>query len=246
MTDFLSDGSEIERAINNTHKIILSLKNEYYKFLKPRVKADDYGGYRPTLPIIPEAQILFESTNKKSVRGELEILLRKKIIRQFYVDLPDFPSERFFMLFHDYIDQFKSVGSQLATDFADKVLEKHLKFIISETELKKFGFNDENIREMVQMHILYITENHSYHIGLPNGTPFTMSVNSGRREIISYLKRCPNAKKMSVLSRNINDSLYYGEFHFKSLLGIGVISLQQARSPLDDKVSLVYDPYSKK
>lgn len=244
--DFLSDGSEIEKFINSTHKIIANLKDDYFRFVKPRLKADDYGGYRPTPPIFPEAQILLESTNKKSVRTEIEVLLRKKIIRQFYVNLPDFPSERFFMMYDDYVSQFKSVGVQIITNFADKVLNKHQKYIISTKELNNFGFNEDNIREMVQLHLLYIAPNKSYFIGLPNGTAYNESENYGRKEIINYLKHCPNAKRQNLLARNIDKSLYYTEFHYKSLLGIGVLSLHQASNPLDDKVSLVYDPYQKK
>ena len=241
--DFLSSQPEEEISfVNETHKIIWKLHEEYFKYVRPRMKVDGYGGYRLTPPIIPESHILFEATNKKTLRQEIEILIRKKIIRSFNVDIPQFSSERYFMLMNDYTDQIKSQGSQVATNFADRVMPDHVKTTITEDELKKHGFNDKDIIDLVRIHVLYI-ESGGYRIGIPAGMAFMESISSGRKDIVSYLKKVPDALKSDVERRYVDSSIYYGSFHTKSLIGLGVIKVIKNPSR-EDRYHLVYDPYA--
>ena len=243
--DFLSSDDSGEensmKIINKTHKLFLKLRNEYYSFVRPQLK-NDYGGFRLTQPIIPESHLLAETTNKKTIRQEIELLIRKKIIRSFPLESPQYPNERYFMLMSDYISQIKTQGSQVATDFADKVIPNHIKTTITTEELKSFGFSQNDIIELTRIHLLYIHGN-EYTIGIPAAAAFLQSITEGRKGVVSYLKRMPDAIKTEVERRTVDGSIYYSSFHTKSLYGLGVITFIKTPAR-EERIRLVYDPYS--
>ena len=248
MEDFLSSpipGEEEtpKKPINKTHELILKLHSEYYNYVRPKL-TNNYLGFKLSLPIIPESHLLADTTNKKSLRNEIEQLIRKKIIRSFQMGNPPFSSERFFMLMNDYINQVKSQGSQIATDFADKVIPNHIKTTIPEKELISFGFNKEQIIDLTRIHLLYIN-NDEYVIGIPAGTAFFQSISDGRQGVVAYLKRMPDSPRFDVEKKIIDGSIYYSSFHTKSLYGLGVISFRKSASG-EERVHLIYDPYTGK
>ena len=221
----------------------MKLHSEYYNYVRPKL-TDNYLGFKLSLPIIPESHVLADATNKKSLRQEFEQLIRKKVIRSFQNGNQPFASERFFMLMNDYISQIKSQGSQIATDFADKVIPNHIKSSITSEELNKFGFNKDQIIELTRIHLLYI-DNKEYIIGIPGGTAFLQSISDGRKGVVAYLKRMPDAPRSDVEKKIIDGSIYYSSFHLKSLLGFGVISYIKSANG-EERVHLIYDPYAGK
>lgn len=241
-----SSGGESNYAIlNHTHQLILQLRESFFQRVKPNPKLKVL-----PQPIILEAQLMQATSDKFSLRNEIELLIRKRIIRCFYINLSSYGNERYFMLESDYLEQLENEKSENIQRFKD-FIDSH-NFIsptISTKTLESHSFSREDISFFVNKKILLLNteRGQEYLIHVPSSGKVVRSISEGRRVLVTYLSHQKNkiADKLNIESHNIESSVFYAEFHCQELLGIGVFEeIKIPNRPV--QLLLKFNPYTPK
>ena len=72
---------------NTAYKKIIELINSFSSYVRPRVNQNDYGGMALPPPIILESHLFYVSSNLMTLRGEIDYLIRNRVIRAFNLGL---------------------------------------------------------------------------------------------------------------------------------------------------------------
>jgi hypothetical protein len=198
-------------------------------------------------PIVLEAQLMELTSDKRSLRGELELLVRRRVVRSFCLDLPGFPSERYFVLEIDYVDQLELMRDTIVDKFLRDVARQRIAPTVRHNELEAAGFADSDIRQLVACKCLLIRSGGVFQFALPSAGAALASVAEGRKTLVSYVKRLPAkiAERQQVERRPIDGSIFYAEFHVQELIGVGVFEVV-ATQGRPERIHLAYDPYATK
>lgn len=243
--EYVSDDSNSNYEIlNPTHQLFLSLRDKFYSRIKPIIIKSQK---ELSSPIVLEAQLNQATNNPINLRSEIEILIRKNIIRCFHLNLSKYGTERYFMLEIDYRDQLQRMKDEKVDFFLNFVISKnHISPTISTEMLKSNNFTQDHITYLVNKKVLLLNigKGQQYVVSVPSSEPIVQSVSKGRRSLVSYLNRQKDkiVEKLNVERQNIEGSIFYAEFHCQELLGIGVFEeLQIPNRPI--QILLKYDPY---
>lgn len=238
------DDSSNYEIVNSTHQLFLSLRDKFYSRVKP-VSIKRHTDL--SSPIVLEAHLCQSSSNLITLRNEIEILIRKNIIRCFNLNLSKYGTERYFMLEIDYRDQLQRMNDERVSCFLNFILNKnHISPMISEKMLKSNHFTTDDIIYLVNKKILLLNtgKGQQYILAVPSSGPIVQSISKGRRALVSYLNHQKDkiAEKSNVEKQNIEQSIFYAEFHCEELLGIGVF--EEIKIPNRAiQIILKYDPY---
>lgn len=237
-----SESSDFE-YVNQTHENIMNLRERFYSRVKPKEHMIYQGNPLPS-PIITEAQLMECSSNIQQLGSELEQLIRMKIIQQFELKLANNQNERFFMLVIDYIDSIERFGNKTGIKFVEKIFRKSIAPCVSKKKLEEAGFNEEEIKELVNIKVLLLRGNSEYNLYIPYVSIVISSIENGRKFLVNYLnkKKCKVADRNDVERQTIDDSIFFAEFHVQELLGIGVFEKIHINNR-PEQLSLAYNPY---
>lgn len=238
------DDSSNYEILNSTHQLFLSLRDKFYS----RVKSSFIRSKKIlSSPIALEAQLCQASNNSIALRSEIEVLIRKNIIRCFNLNLSKYGTERYFMLEIDYRDQLQKMNDETVNFFLNFIIrQNHISPTISAKMLESNNFSQSDINYLVNIKVLLLNtgKGQQYILSIPSSGPIIQSISKGRRSLVSYLNHQKDkiAEKFNVERQNIEDSIFYSEFHCQELLGIGVFEeVSIPNRPV--QIILKYDPY---
>ena len=231
--------------ISETHTHFLDLRDTFYERIRPQ-RDQSYGGMRLPYPIVLEAHLLELADDKMVLREELEELIRKKIIRSFEFEIPEYLPERFFVLTIDYLDQLAKMESPIVDKFSKEIVSTTVSSRVTKEALTKASFSDDEIRELVNMKCLLLKSPGVYLMSMPFCGGMRASLAAGRKYLVKYLasKARKTHDRGEVERRTIDDSIFYAEFHVHELIGLGVFEVIKTPSRAD-RIHLVYNPYKK-
>jgi hypothetical protein len=231
--------------LNTTHHNFMELRSRFFSRVKPRNDQKSYGGMGLPHPIVLEAQLMERAPDKRLLRGELELLVRRQVIRVFDLALPGFPSERYFVLEIDYVDQLELMHDPTVDRFLRDIARPRITPTVRRDALTSARFTDSDIRELVACKCLLIRSGGVFQFALPSAGAAIASVAEGRKTLVAYVNRLPAkiAERQQVERRPIDRSIFYAEFHVQELIEVGVFEVVTThRRP--DRIHLAYDPYA--
>ncbi|KAK8896357.1 hypothetical protein M9Y10_014255 [Tritrichomonas musculus] len=232
------------QIINPTHKLFLSLRDNFYSRIKP---VPNKNKMEISSPLVFDAQLYQLSNDYLSIRSDIEILIRKKIIRCFNLNLSKYGTERYYMLEIDYVDQLRRMNDELVNNFLNFVINKsYISPTISTKTLELNHFSSKDISYLVNKKVLLLNtgKGQPYILSVPSSSSIIYSISNGRKHLVTYLNHQKNkiVEKFDVERQNIKDSIFYAEFHCQELLGIGVFEeIKISNRP--SQIILKYDPY---
>ncbi|OHS93350.1 hypothetical protein TRFO_40365 [Tritrichomonas foetus] len=249
--EYVSDSEDSEKyyIVNSSHQLFLDLRDKFYSRVKPHLDPNSFRGMALPSPIIFEAQLIQASDDRFSLRSDLEILIRKNIIRCFNLFISHYSSERYFMLEIDYIDTLERMNDKTINSFLNMIKEKrYISPTMSSKTLEEYGFTQYDIKYLINKKILLLNQGkgQQYSMSIPSSANVIASISSGRRALVNYLSKQKNkiTERSNVERQNIKDSIFYGEFHVQELLGLGVF--EEINIPgRPPQLILKRDPYPK-